>query len=355
VVENIDKVIDQERQAKEAEEQLKELREEAAEQQKKLEKEAEGREKLEKENARNEAKAKEAHDKLIKAQEETERAQERLRKRMEPEACPTAEQVIKAKTRFQFDENLFHFAVAGCSGSGKSSLVNALRGLHNYDEGAAETDIIECTDKIVRYHDPINKNFMWYDIPGAGTIDVPALTYFNEQGLFIFDFIIVPVDIRFNETDVAILATCKRFGIPSFIVRSKADQHIENMMKDKRISKYEARKRFVEITRRNIESNIKNANLDADKKVYIISKDVLVALIKDGEVSEDIIDETELIEDLLRSAGKRYDRNLVQDLISSALNLYWKSKKKLLERERDEDNEKKAKDEAEKKDVVSIK
>ncbi|KAF8248482.1 hypothetical protein K440DRAFT_642522 [Wilcoxina mikolae CBS 423.85] len=72
--------------------------------------------------------------------------------------------------------------------------------------------------------------FVWYDIPGAGTLNRPSKGYFNEQGLFIFDGIILVYDIRFTEIDAYILENCQRWGIPTLIVRSKADQHIQNMM-----------------------------------------------------------------------------------------------------------------------------
>jgi GTP-binding protein EngB required for normal cell division len=310
---------------------------------KKVEEQEEEKKKLEEQTASNEAKAreadeklKEAVDKLKEAHEEADQAKERLRKRMTAEVCPSAEQVEQAKARFQFDENVFHLAIAGCAGSGKSSIVNAIRGLRNSDEGAAKTSSIECTSEIERYPDPKREYFVWYDIPGAGTLNVPAETYFNEQGLFIFDFIIVPVDSRFTETDVAILATCKQFGIPSFIVRSKADQHINNMMEDKDISKIEARELHVKETRSNFASNLKNAGLDENQKVYIISRRALADVIK-GKTPEDIIDEKELVKDLLSSAVERYEKTpTLRERVISALK-WWcmGSDKKLKEIEKD--------------------
>jgi len=58
--------------------------------------------------------------------------------------------------------------------------------------------IVETTTEITRYPDPRPgmpyELFVWYDIPGAGTADVPSIQYFNEQGLFIFDFIVLVYD-----------------------------------------------------------------------------------------------------------------------------------------------------------------
>ena len=77
-----------------------------------------------------------------------------------------------------------------------------------------------------------NSRFVWYDIPGAGTTEVPDWQYFNDQGLFVFDFIVMVYDVRFTKIDVSIIENCYPFNIPVFIVRSKADQHIDNMLKD---------------------------------------------------------------------------------------------------------------------------
>lgn len=48
-------------------------------------------------------------------------------------------------------EDNFHFAIAGVFGSGKSSLVNAFRGLGSMDVGTATVDITETTLEMTRY------------------------------------------------------------------------------------------------------------------------------------------------------------------------------------------------------------
>jgi GTP-binding protein EngB required for normal cell division len=139
--------------------------------------------------------------------------------------------VEAAKRRVQYKEGLFHFAVAGVAGGGKSSLINAFRGLRNLDTAAAPTGVTETTLVISRLPDPNEENpFVWYDIPGAGTMKIKDWQYFNEQGLYVFDCIVVVFDSRFTMTDIAMLINCKRFGIPTYIVRSKSDIHIRNIM-----------------------------------------------------------------------------------------------------------------------------
>jgi hypothetical protein len=143
----------------------------------------------------------EANTAVSKAQEQEQQARnilERALKGIQPEVWPTEEQFRSAKTRIQYDPEKLHFAVCGSSGSGKSSLINAFRGLTNKELGAAPTGPTETTTSVTRYPDPHDElphsRFIWFDIPGAGTLNVPSWQYFNEQGLFVFDIVILVYD-----------------------------------------------------------------------------------------------------------------------------------------------------------------
>ncbi|KAF8531794.1 immunity-related GTPases-like protein, partial [Trichophaea hybrida] len=151
-----------------------------------------------------------------------------------------------------------HFAVSGQSCSGKSSLINALRGIKNRGPNAAKVGHTETTTSVARY--PGGERFprvAWYDIPGAGTREIPASQYFNQQGLFLFDFIILVYDGSFTEIDGEILEQCRGFEIPAFIVRSKSDQHILNVKEDEECDDDQARELYIEETRANLKSNLK--------------------------------------------------------------------------------------------------
>jgi len=231
---------------------------------------------------------------------------------------PSPQEIRAAQAKIQYQENLFHFAVAGRAGAGKSSLVNAFRGISNRDASSARTGVTETTVTLGRYPDPDERcHHVWYDLPGAGTIKIPDWQYFNAQGLYVFDCIVVLFDNRFTNTDVAILLNCRRFKIPTYIVRSKADQHIRNMMKEtgynsddenvdrtQRAALYTAaREQLVNETRHNVKANLAEANLP-DQRVYVVSSSCLRAVAK-GEQPKKVIDEIHLLNDLYTEAQAR--------------------------------------------------
>ncbi|THH20327.1 hypothetical protein EW146_g1007 [Bondarzewia mesenterica] len=261
-----------------------------------------------------------AADQRVKDQEAARlEAERKLREGIQPIIWPSLEEIVSVKTRLQYKEGFFHFAISGIAGSGKSSLINAFRGLRNNAPGASSTGIVETTTVISRYVDPDPANpFVWYDVPGAGTLMIPDWEYFNAQGLYIFDCIIVLFDNRFTATDVAIIKNCARFNIPSYIVRSKSNQHILNVMMDMGYDEEEdeevrhaiaatARSKFILETRQSVERNLRDAKLP-QQKVYIVSKDLLLMVIS-GKKPKAPIDEIELVRDLLSQGSARRSVN----------------------------------------------
>ncbi|KAH9832882.1 P-loop containing nucleoside triphosphate hydrolase protein [Rhodofomes roseus] len=237
-----------------------------------------------------------------------EKAEKDLREGIRPIIIPTQAQLRATKLRLQYREGLFHFAIAGIAGSGKSSLINAFRGLRNKDRSAAPTGVVETTSVITRYPDPSAANpFVWYDVPGAGTLSIPDWQYFTDQGLYAFDCIVVLFDNRFTATDVAILRNCTRFQIPTYIVRSKSRQHIQNAAEDMVDEDDDvverAREQYIRETRASVARNLEAAGLPK-QRVYMVDKEALCKVVK-GRQPEECIDEWELLRDLLSEARRR--------------------------------------------------
>ncbi|KAL6298581.1 interferon-inducible GTPase-domain-containing protein, partial [Sparassis latifolia] len=223
---------------------------------------------------------------------------------IQPVAWPTSQQISTAKTKTQYTEGAFHIAVAGSSGSGKSSLINAFRGLSNRDNRAAPTGFVETTRVIGRYEDPDPKRpLVWYDMPSIGTLEVPDSQHFNEEGLFVFDCVVVLFDHRLTEQDVALLRYCAHFQIPSYIVRSKSDAQIGAIEREmrvanaddegeeedgleavhvSRIGEYEeARGRYMRETNESVHRTLAQAGLPV-QTVYFVARNTLRKVIKES-------------------------------------------------------------------------
>ncbi|KAG2060398.1 P-loop containing nucleoside triphosphate hydrolase protein [Suillus hirtellus] len=252
-----------------------------------------------------------------------EEAERKLKEGIQPVLTPTPEEVSAAKRRVQYRQNLFHIAIAGVAGGGKSSLINAFRGLHNKGIGAAATGVTETTLVMARYpHPNAEYPLVLYDFPGAGTLKIPDWQYFNDQGLYVFDSIIVLFDNRFTMTDIAILTNCRRFKIPTYIVRSKADQHIRNIMEDmgydsdddsSKVKKLHqaAQQQFIQQTRQSVTDNLRDTNIP-DQRVYIVSNKTMLDVASNTTIFDVLarkrpktIDEIELLSDLIREAQTR--------------------------------------------------
>ncbi|KAI9574250.1 hypothetical protein HD554DRAFT_2034407 [Boletus coccyginus] len=250
--------------------------------------------------------ARTAAEETRKAVEAKEEAERRLKEGIQPVVTPSPEELMAAKRCFQYKEDCFHFAVAGISGSGKSSLVNAFRGLRNRDAGSAGVGVTETTFHTTRYPDANPENpFVWYDIPGAGTLECRDWQYFNDQGLYVFDCIIVLFDNRFTMTDIAILVNARRFNIPTYIVRSKADQHIRNVMRDMGYDSCTKRRASNSSRRRGkVFGLILNGASLPDQRVYIVSNTTISSIVV-NKTPKKMIDEVDLFRDLLNEAYSR--------------------------------------------------
>lgn len=258
-----------------------------------------------------------------------------------PEVWPTPEEKLKAEQMLRYRSDLYAFAVAGISGAGKSSLINVFLG-----EKRAATGAVETTTKINRYpepgKEPHRKCNVWYDIPGAGTLNIPGWQYFNQQCLFVFDLIILVIGDRFTETDIQILKHCKLFKIPSILVRSKADQHISNMMADhqdshdgvpkpQKLLYKQCRNKFIAQTHASVDNQLRlsglppqrvfivSARSQAFKKVYAELGNIMTEGMNDSgfrDEMETFIDEVDLISEILIIARQRRCEQMGTDCVS---------------------------------------
>ncbi|XP_060688561.1 interferon-inducible GTPase 5-like [Hemiscyllium ocellatum] len=139
--------------------------------------------------------------------------------------------VEKVKTVVQqkvteLDNTELNIAVTGESGAGKSSFINAMRGLEFDDEGAAEVGNIETTMEPTGYKHPNLPNVCFWDLPGIGTKTFPANKYLKKMKFKRYDFFIIISACRFTENDIQLAKEIKRLGKNFYFVRSKIDNDL---------------------------------------------------------------------------------------------------------------------------------
>ncbi|XP_034531381.1 interferon-inducible GTPase 5-like [Notolabrus celidotus] len=138
-----------------------------------------------------------------------------------------AEGAAKIQECLEKEKNTpLNIAITGESGSGKSTFVNALRGVDNRDERAAPTGCNETTMEVTPYPHPIFPNVTFCDLPGIGTMNYPTAEYLKKVGFEKFDFFIIVSADRFRENDVKLAKEIQKMEKKFYFVRSKIDDNL---------------------------------------------------------------------------------------------------------------------------------
>ncbi len=119
-------------------------------------------------------------------------------------------------------------AVTGRPGSGKSTIINTLRGLNPRQSGAAPVGVTETTSMPTRYPHPQYTNFVLWDLPGVGTPRYPRDTYLRAINFSTYDFFFIVTSDRFTEDDSWLAREIRSLGKALYFIRSKLDADIAN-------------------------------------------------------------------------------------------------------------------------------
>ncbi|XP_050987512.1 T-cell-specific guanine nucleotide triphosphate-binding protein 2-like [Labeo rohita] len=140
---------------------------------------------------------------------------------------PPAEKTIKVKNKLKELENVtLNIAITGMTGAGKSSFVNALRGLSNDDKNAAPTGSVETTMKPSMYQHPFMPNVKIWDLPGIGSPKFRAKKYLKDVNFHMYDFFLIVTSERFKENDIELARAIKKSKKLFYFIRTKIDNDI---------------------------------------------------------------------------------------------------------------------------------
>lgn len=148
-------------------------------------------------------------------------------------------------------------AITGQSGSGKSSLINAIAG-----SKVAPVGFVETTMEPKEYK--TENGIILVDLPGCGTANFPFETYIDDMQISSFDAIILVTANRFYEADIKLFNyVVNNLKKPIFLVRTKMDTAVRDGAEDNNLSKDEV----IEMV---LEDMIHNTDADPSK-IYLVS------------------------------------------------------------------------------------
>ncbi|KAF8474085.1 hypothetical protein BDZ91DRAFT_779806 [Kalaharituber pfeilii] len=242
-----------------------------------------------------------------------------------------------------------HVAVVGLAGGGKSSFVNSIRGLspgsRDGEVQIAPVGALADGEKAElglypHRHHSWYQHIIWYDVPAPvkHSVSMPPWDYFNSEGLFAFDALVLIVGDsgRLCEIEAAVLqqARGRKKPIPVFLVKMKADEGIRGVMSDvlqrqtDNNDKNELQKRqggldeawrlaavmYAEATKERVQAGLQRyRGLDPEKRVYIVSKEALAevsrlrseaGLMAPVDEIPRTVDEEDLWRDIMRTLSR---------------------------------------------------
>ncbi|XP_013367858.1 PREDICTED: interferon-inducible GTPase 1-like isoform X2 [Chinchilla lanigera] len=165
-----------------------------------------------------------------------------------------------------------NIAVTGESGSGKSSLVNTLRGVKHESKDAAPIGVCETTIERASYTHPNLPNVTIWDLPGIGTTNFPPKDYLKRVQFVEYDFFIIVSATRFKQNDIDLAEVIRMMGKNFYFVRTKVDSDLRNE-KECKPSTFNENK-VLQMIRKNCLDNFKKNGM-IEPQIFLVSNNNL--------------------------------------------------------------------------------
>ncbi|KAL9953047.1 hypothetical protein ACROYT_G040398 [Oculina patagonica] len=121
-----------------------------------------------------------------------------------------------------------NIGITGDTGAGKSSFINAIRGLNDDDHMAAPVGVTEMTVQPTWYDHPTNPKIKFCDLPGIGSPKYPDIeTYCKEVKLEELHAFLIFTSTRFTDNDSQLAKKIEMMDKKFFFIRAKIDQDVQ--------------------------------------------------------------------------------------------------------------------------------
>lgn len=203
-------------------------------------------------------------------------------------------------------------AVLGEGGSGKSSLINALRGMGSGESGAAPTGVTTTTMEATPYLLPTVSNLYLWDLPGVGVSEEDI----RHLDLSRYDFFLLVASERYKHAHSCLARAIASVGKEAFFVKTKIDVDLQDRPGSQPVSKKE------------LQEKVRKSYLEALQKDGIDSPRVFLVSGPMGEAYD-----LPLLQEALRSNAAAWKRETLKRAIPTVLSRLVRRKSKVLMKE----------------------
>lgn len=119
-------------------------------------------------------------------------------------------------------------AVGGQSGTGKSTFINAIRGVKPKEKGFATVGFGNTTMTVNKYPHPRNERIVFYDLPGYYTTEMTMELFMKKVSITKFDLFLIFLNTVPTTADKWIIDQLRPAGVKFCFIRAKIDDEMDS-------------------------------------------------------------------------------------------------------------------------------